>query len=397
MLTPATTDFSSHNAEVASVWNAFEARKPIRVPVMVWTNLRVTMNHPVNRSGITWEEVFTDPEKMARRQIEHQYWVRHFLPQDREMGMPERWHFDTDFQNVYEAAWFGCPVVYDGSLTPDTKPILTDENKADFLKKPIPDPFDGPFLERVWRFHELFQKWEAEGREFGGEDWGFDPRPIETGVLSGIGTDGPMTVACNIRGATEFCIDLLEDPAFADDLLAKITEATIVRLKAFRKRLGLPAKTEGFSFADDSIAMISTDTVRERLGPCYRRLIDELSNGGPGFVHLCGDATRHFPMLHREFNIWTFDTGFPVDFGWLRRELGPDVLIQGGPPVPFLKEATPDQVRQRVKEILESGIMEGGRFILREGNNLPPGVPMENLWAMYEAGVEFGHYPEAVA
>jgi hypothetical protein len=36
--------------------------------------------------------------------------------------------------------------------------------------------------------------------------------------------------------------------------------------------------------------------------------------------------------------------------------------------------------------------MEGGRFILKEANNLPPRCPEANLAAMYQAGLEFGRY-----
>ncbi len=51
-----------------------------------------------------------------------------------------------------------------------------------------------------------------------------------------------------------------------------------------------------------------------------------------------------------------------------------------------------EQVHERTREILQSGIMKGGRFILREGNNLPPLVPEENLAAFYAAALEFGQY-----
>jgi uroporphyrinogen-III decarboxylase len=109
-------------------------------------------------------------------------------------------------------------------------------------------------------------------------------------------------------------------------------------------------------------------------------------------MHLCGDATRHFKTIRDELNVWNFDTGYPVDFGWLRKELGPEMEIYGGPSVPFLRLATQDAVRDEVKRILESGIMESGRFVLREGNNLAPGIPMENLRAMWDAVHEFGSY-----
>jgi len=68
------------------------------------------------------------------------------------------------------------------------------------------------------------------------------------------------------------------------------------------------------------------------------------------------------------------------------------VEILGGPSVVLLAGATPDQVRAEVSRILGSGITQGGRFVLREGNNMPPEVPMANIAAMYEAGKEYGRY-----
>src|SRR5581483_2935932 len=38
------------------------------------------------------------------------------------------------------------------------------------------------------------------------------------------------------------------------------------------------------------------------------------------------------------------------------------------------------------RRILQSGVLEGGLFILREGNNLAPGTPLENIEAMYPTG-----------
>jgi uroporphyrinogen-III decarboxylase len=90
--------------------------------------------------------------------------------------------------------------------------------------------------------------------------------------------------------------------------------------------------------------------------------------------------------------VQSFDTGFPVDHGWLREELGPDVRIKGGPHVEVLRTGTPAQIREETRRILQSGVMEGGKFVLREGNNLAPGTPEENVAAMYAACKEFGRY-----
>jgi uroporphyrinogen-III decarboxylase len=64
----------------------------------------------------------------------------------------------------------------------------------------------------------------------------------------------------------------------------------------------------------------------------------------------------------------------------------------GGPQVALLLGGTADEVYQRTESILDSGVMEGGRFILRDGNNLPPGVPEANLAAMYQACLDHGGY-----
>ncbi len=88
----------------------------------------------------------------------------------------------------------------------------------------------------------------------------------------------------------------------------------------------------------------------------------------------------------------SFDTGFPVEHGRLRQELGEDVEILGGPEVGLLLDGAADKVYERTRSILASGIMRGGRFVLREANNLPPLVPEANLSAMYHCALDHGRY-----
>ena len=81
-----------------------------------------------------------------------------------------------------------------------------------------------------------------------------------------------------------------------------------------------------------------------------------------------------------------------VDFGRLRAELGPEVRINGGPTIMLLKDGSPDQIRREVRRICGSGVLAGGRFVLRDANNLAPCTPIENIEAMYEAGKTYGRY-----
>ena len=64
--------------------------------------------------------------------------------------------------------------------------------------------------------------------------------------------------------------------------------------------------------------------------------------------------------------------------------------ILGGPEVSLLLHGSAQQVYERTKGILLSGVKAGGRFILREANNLPPCVPQANLSAMYQACLDHG-------
>jgi len=148
----------------------------------------------------------------------------------------------------------------------------------------------------------------------------------------------------------------------------------------------------GFGFADDAIVLLSVPQYQEFVLPYHRRLVEEFSDGGRTSIHLCGDATRFFRLLRDELNVYSFDTGFPVDHGWLRRELGPEVLIYGGPSVMLVKSGPVGALREEVRHICESGIMEGGRFVLIAANNMAPCTPVDHVAAMYEAARQFGRY-----
>ena len=206
-------------------------------------------------------------------------------------------------------------------------------------------------------------------------------------------TDGPMTVACAIRGATQFCLDLYEDPDYARALLDYVTEATICRVKAWRRYLGQPEKTpgRGFGFADDSIALLSTADYERFILPSHLRLKRELGDpSAPTGIHLCGDAARHFPLLAEKLNINAFDTGFPIRHGDLVRRMGPDIRINGGPTVGLLLSGTPEAVYAETLRIIDEVRPYTRKFVMREANNLAPRTPPENVAAMYRAVREGG-------
>ena len=378
-------DYSAHNEACASLWEAFRMRRHTRVPIRLNTNPRVLMLDPhYNVRGVSYETYMQDPEIMGRAHLEWQYWTRFYLPGDHEKGLPEEWTVGVDFENFYDASWLGCPVQYRADQVPDTTPILTDDRKRMLFDRGIPDPFGGEWAERCLRFIDHFDKKSAGG-------WTFLDRPVKPPSYAPFaGCDGVFTVAASLRGATELCADLFEDPEYVHELLAYINEALVTRIQAWRRRLGIPDKTDGFWYADDSIELISVQAYVEFILPIHKRCFDALATQRDRMIHLCGDAQRHFVAIRDELGVTGFDTGFPIDFARLRRELGPDILVSGGPSVPFFLHNDVSPIIAETTRVLHSGILEGGRFILQEGNNLPPRSRLEACRAFYETGVREG-------
>lgn len=375
------------NEEKQKVWDAYHARKPIRVPVNFSVNPRVIILDPSrNPEGVSFQDYFTDARALVGVQLKFKDYGRDFLARvsDYYPNPADEFNFYVDTQNIYDAAYFGCPLHFRDGQVPDITPILTGEDKNRLWDFDVDHPLENPFVKQCLARHDAVTK-EVAKLSVPGVKFGVNPMLM--------GFDGPMTIAVQLRGH-EFLTDMIEDPPYAMRLMEFITKAVEVRTRALWAHFGLtPFKGPSGGMADDSIQMISTDMLREMVLPFLRYWFG-LTGPGPHSMHLCGDATRHFPTLQKELNVQGFDTGFPVDFGWLRRTLGPGVEIFGGVEVGLLLGGPPQAVYNRAKSILQSGIMEGGRFILKEANNLPPCCPEANLMAMYQACLDHGNYPQ---
>jgi len=375
------------NEQKQLLWQAYRDRKPTRVPVTYGVNPRVVLLDPKwNTKGISFAEYFSDPKATVEIQLRFMEYQSQFLNHycDSPVGRPDRWAFHVDNQNIYDSAYFGAPLAFRDGQVPDVYPYLSGRDKNRIFEIDIEQPLSNPFVKDCLRRYEALRS-EVARLRYGGMAFTVNP-PL-------MGFDGPFTIAINLR-SDDLLVDLYDDPGYVRRLMEFVQRGVAIRNRALA---GL-FKREAFegprgSLADDSIQLISTDTYRRMVMPLHRSWYAQWSPGGPHSMHLCGDATRHFPTIHEELSVDSFDTGFPVDHGGLRRALGPDVEILGGPEVSLLLNGTPRQVYERTRQILGSGVMRGGRFVLREANNLPPGCPEANLAAMYQCCLDHGNYP----
>jgi hypothetical protein len=143
--------------------------------------------------------------------------------------------------------------------------------------------------------------------------------------------------------------------------------------------------------------LVGLDFFRKYIFSYEKRLIDFIKDRG-AYVqfHNCGYAMNLFPA-YRELEMNVYESLTPPPFGdtILEKAFGimPNSITLSGniDQVEFLKKATPDDVKARVKEVLEKA-KNRGNFILNTTDYFEEGTPYKNIFALCEAGLEFGRY-----
>lgn len=286
----------------------------------------------------------------------------------------------VDLQTYGDAAHRRAPVVILLHHVPDPRSILERDRKHACFDVGLPEPPKGGCYRTA---HAIYERSQARlQRELDYRGW-----PIQLGPF-GPWSGGPLTEAMALRSG-ELLAGLHEAPAFVRDLLDFVTEATIARIRALLRFVGLPDPAPEMISADEALQLLSAPMAREFLLPVYRRPKGGASTAEHIRSHLCGDATRHFRWLRDDLGVFESETGFPVDLGRLRDELGDWVTLQGGPDVMLLRQGAPKQVVAETERNLSCGVCRGGGFILREGHRLAPGTPQVNLAAMFAAACQW--------
>jgi uroporphyrinogen-III decarboxylase len=379
-------DFASHNREVKAVWEAWEKGRPLRMPMITGISDRYfVLGKETNPRNVSFYDYSHDKALMFDMQRVFARWRQFNILGDHEMGVPETGYtVNVDFQNYYEAAWLGCEVRFPDGEVPYAVPLLKDDSKNMLFDRGLPDPFGG-FMAKAREYYDYFCE-RSKTALIEGQKIGRVGAPF-------MGLDGMFTLACEIRGADNLCVDMLEDPDFYHALMEYLTQASIIRIKAWRAYIGEPEISESFGFADDSIMLLSKEMYRDYVLPYHKKLAAGISamqkRGG---AHLCGDAARHFSLIRDELNVYTFDTGFPVAHRELCEELGPEVCIMGGPSVGFISAATLEEIDAESRRIIEAVKPIAPRFVFRDGNDLPPGTPLEKIEALYGACKKYGRF-----
>ncbi|OGV75761.1 MAG: hypothetical protein A3K19_02990 [Lentisphaerae bacterium RIFOXYB12_FULL_65_16] len=189
--------------------------------------------------------------------------------------------------------------------------------------------------------------------------------------------EGPAAEAADVRGVSEFLVDLLDDEPFACELMDRCVG---VGIEFARAQVKAGADTVGIG---DAIAsQVSPDVYARLIQPREKRMVRAIKSMGAYVkLHICGNTT-HLLSGIADLGIDIVDVDHMVDLATVRSTLGPKVAITGNlDPVSVVRNSTPEKIREAVQRAYAT---VGNPYLVNAGCEIPPGTAQVNLRALCE-------------
>jgi len=203
---------------------------------------------------------------------------------------------------VMGAHVMGCKIIYPEDAEPWAMPFLRGIEDVEDLEVPEPDrnPAVKYYLDRAREFERL------------------------TGIKSGVGFEGPISVSALCRGTAEFYADTLRAPDLCRKLANLVTNTYLEWERYHDGEMGIaPGETVGLG--DDCASWLTPKAYEEIAFPPLLKIIEAHPKAKYRTMHNCGQ-TNHLIEKISELNLSSFELGEMVDIAKVRR-LMPDTKI----------------------------------------------------------------------
>lgn len=329
-----------------------DGQTPDRIPVVPQTFM-----FAAETAGIKVGELARSAAKMVEAQVVSQ----------------ARYGYDgcvIDFDDASLAEACGAKVIYrdeEPAIVDESEPVVNEWRDLDKLK--LPDPWRDGRLP-VW----LEATRSLVGR-IGDQVW-----------IMGRADQGPFSLACLLRGAPQFMMDLLDEEAHPHlDRLIDFSRQACARFAQAQKEAGAHATSIGDAFAGPSL--ISPELYRRfALEPEIALTREVQAAGIPFSIHICGKTSRIIADMGRT-GARILEVDWQLDIGEARRLVPASTVLMGNVnPSDPLVLGTPEQVTAAARQVIEA---TGGRgLFLSSGCALGRNTRPENLRAMIAAAHE---------
>lgn len=352
--------------------------KPDRVPVMPSIDSR----YYYPKIGISLKATFDDPQVLLKSRILSEKWLFENIRSDQYEINLQNYSW---FQNVREASALGCEVTFvnDNQLWVKNPWVKSEGDlkrldRVDFIHNGLHGK-EIRFREKMLQLAKNYKVRLSDEGEF---------CPMEENMKLCADTDGPFTLAAEVRGFEQIYYDIYERPAFLKSLLEIITEKEIQWIEFARKENN---DENGILWLGDDLAQNLSVELYEEFALPYEKKIREYFGGYVAF-HMCGKCDHLLNHLVDELQINEFNGfGFPVDRKKVAETMGGKVVLVGNiNPVNILK-GTMETVIEETKSAIKLFAPYGG-YIVMDGNEIPPDSPVENINAMFKAAEKYGKY-----
>lgn len=209
---------------------------------------------------------------------------------------------------------------------------------------------------------------------------------LEAGMKVMVMMTGIFDDLMELMGFQNMALKSIDEPDLLDDILERLTALAerAVDLAAAHPAVGAIFYSSDMGFQTGTI--LSPTFIRAHVVPRLKRIADACHRHGKPFIfHSCGNILELMEDLIETVGIdakHSFeDKILPVE-EWYRR-YGDRIAIMGGMDMDLLGRGTPEQVRRRVREILDV-CGAGGGYCMGTGNSVANYVRIENYYAMID-------------
>ena len=195
---------------------------------------------------------------------------------------------------------------------------------------------------------------------------------------------GPFSLAARLFDVSETLVAVLEDP----ETIAKLVETCTkfqMKYSAAIKSTGV----NGLIIAEPVAGLLSPKQCEEFSSAFVKRIVDHVQDDSfLAILHNCGDTNL---LIHSMLGTGAAGLHFGnrCDIIAALADLPRDVLVLGNlDPVNVFKSADTQAVRQATVQLLQQAA-RFKNFVLSSGCDIPPGTPLTNIAAFFDALEEF--------
>ena len=200
-------------------------------------------------------------------------------------------------------------------------------------------------------------------------------------------------IAWQLRSMDRLFQDMFHNEKMAEAILDQIISRNLVQAQAYA-RAGVDILYVGDDVAMQTGLMMSRKLWMKWLAPRLQRVIGAARQIKPDILvqyHSDGKINELIPdLIEAGVNILNPVQPECVDHRWVKDQFGDRLAFNAGLGVQsILPFGTPDEVRQHVRQVIET-LGAGGGLIIGPSHVIERDTPLENILAMLEAIDEYG-------